>query len=254
MEDGLWELMAAGLVTADGFRIFARWSIPNAGAARAAESTRRAAPCRPGVGRRAAPRRACRLRKLAPPSSPINYCSVAACFRTCWRANRCAPPWRDLLPYCGARRRKEEVRGGRFVAGFSGGPFARPEALDLLQSGARGRSGCGRAAANSELPDPLNFASIVLSGAAHQHAAAPRDLAGGVRTRAWGVEARVNGCVHSFSTERRHECRHSTHECARRVDSPDDRQRVRSRGPSHSTRRSLHPPSDQARAARPVPP
>jgi ATP-dependent Lhr-like helicase len=63
-------------------------------------------------------------------------------------------------------RRKEaqgEIRGGRFVSGFSGEQFARPEALDLLRAIRRSASESDEQldAANS---DPLNLAGIILPG------------------------------------------------------------------------------------------
>jgi ATP-dependent helicase Lhr and Lhr-like helicase len=42
-------------------------------------------------------------------------------------------PWRDLLRELRALELAGEVRGGRFVAGFSGEQFALPEALALLR-------------------------------------------------------------------------------------------------------------------------
>jgi ATP-dependent Lhr-like helicase len=56
-----------------------------------------------------------------------------------------------------------QIRGGRFVAGFTGEQFARPEALDLLRAMRR----TGDAIAEVEVPsaDPLNLAGIILPGA-----------------------------------------------------------------------------------------
>ena len=55
-----------------------------------------------------------------------------------------------------------EIRGGRFVSGFVGEQFARPEALDLLRF-------IRRTAVSDEimeiaLADPLNLTGIVLPG------------------------------------------------------------------------------------------
>jgi ATP-dependent Lhr-like helicase len=55
-----------------------------------------------------------------------------------------------------------EIRGGRFVSGFVGEQFARPEAVDLLRFIRR------TASAEEEieiaLADPLNLSGIVLPG------------------------------------------------------------------------------------------
>jgi ATP-dependent Lhr-like helicase len=70
-----------------------------------------------------------------------------------------APSWRELL---GALRRMEargEIRGGRFVAGFVGEQFARPEAVDLLR-----RDEGARAPLAVPAADPLNLTGIVLPG------------------------------------------------------------------------------------------
>jgi ATP-dependent Lhr-like helicase len=57
-----------------------------------------------------------------------------------------------------------EIRGGRFVAGFTGEQFARPEAIDLLR--AVRRSGSDQPRGTDVAPaDPLNLAGIILPGA-----------------------------------------------------------------------------------------
>jgi ATP-dependent Lhr-like helicase len=73
-----------------------------------------------------------------------------------------APGWRDLLVALRRMEARGEIRGGRFVGGFLGEQFARPEAIDLMR--ALRRSGPGdplRIAA----ADPLNLAGIVTPGA-----------------------------------------------------------------------------------------
>src|SRR5690606_27984795 len=78
------------------------------------------------------------------------------------REGRFLPPWR-LLARClrrlGARG---EIRGGRFIAGFSGEQFALPEAIEPLRQ--------ARHAGNVEVEvvvsgaDPLNLSGIVTPG------------------------------------------------------------------------------------------
>ncbi len=55
-----------------------------------------------------------------------------------------------------------EIRGGRFVSGFVGEQFARPEAVDLLRFIRRSEPG----GEEIEIPlaDPLNLTGIVLPG------------------------------------------------------------------------------------------
>ena len=72
------------------------------------------------------------------------------------------PSWRELL---GVYRRLEargEVRGGRFVSGFSGEQFALPEAVGLLRR--QRRPGQSRELATIGAADPLNLTGIVLPG------------------------------------------------------------------------------------------
>jgi ATP-dependent helicase Lhr and Lhr-like helicase len=72
------------------------------------------------------------------------------------------PPWRDLL---GVYRRLEgrgEIRGGRFVAGFSGEQFALPDAIGALRE-TRRRKAAGTLISISGA-DPLNLAGILTPG------------------------------------------------------------------------------------------
>jgi ATP-dependent Lhr-like helicase len=55
-----------------------------------------------------------------------------------------------------------EIRGGRFVAGFTGEQFARPEALELLR--AVRRQGDTRVTVPVSNADPLNLTGIILPG------------------------------------------------------------------------------------------
>ena len=43
------------------------------------------------------------------------------------------PPWRDLLRVYRRLEARGEIRGGRFVAGFSGEQFALPDAVGALR-------------------------------------------------------------------------------------------------------------------------
>ena len=73
------------------------------------------------------------------------------------------PPWRDLLMCLRRLEARGEIRGGRFVAGFSGEQFATPEAIGLLRDARRKPQ-------NNELlslsaADPLNLVGIIAPGA-----------------------------------------------------------------------------------------
>jgi ATP-dependent helicase Lhr and Lhr-like helicase len=73
------------------------------------------------------------------------------------------PPWRELLMCCRRLEARGEIRGGRFVAGFSGEQYAAPEAIALLRE-ARRRPQEGHYVSLSGA-DPLNLAGILTPGA-----------------------------------------------------------------------------------------
>ena len=73
------------------------------------------------------------------------------------------PPWRDLLMCCRRLEARGEIRGGRFVAGFSGEQFATPEAIGLLRD-MRRKADTGQQVAVSAA-DPLNLVGILTPGA-----------------------------------------------------------------------------------------
>jgi ATP-dependent Lhr-like helicase len=84
-------------------------------------------------------------------------------FRAVIQRETLLPPWRELLNYLRRMEDRGEVRGGRFVDGFSGEQFALPEALGLLRQPfeSDGKpvftviSAC----------DPLNLGGLILPGA-----------------------------------------------------------------------------------------
>ena len=77
-----------------------------------------------------------------------------------------APPWREVLRELRRLEARGEIRGGRFVAGFLGEQFARPEAVHSLRAARREP---GRASQHEPLrisaADPLNLIGIVTPGA-----------------------------------------------------------------------------------------
>ena len=73
-----------------------------------------------------------------------------------------APPWRSLLRALHRLEARGEIRGGRFVAGFSGEQFALPEAVGQLRR-MRREEPAGALVAISAA-DPLNLAGILTPG------------------------------------------------------------------------------------------
>ena len=72
------------------------------------------------------------------------------------------PPWRDLLRVYRRLEGRGEIRGGRFVAGFSGEQFALPEAVGALRE-TRRRKDTGTLLSISG-GDPLNLVGILTPG------------------------------------------------------------------------------------------
>ena len=72
------------------------------------------------------------------------------------------PPWRDLLRVYRRLEARGEIRGGRFVAGFSGEQFALPDAVGLLRE-MRRRPASGEWVSLSGA-DPLNLIGILTPG------------------------------------------------------------------------------------------
>jgi ATP-dependent Lhr-like helicase len=132
VEDALWELVAAGMVTADGFENLRALLDPK----------RRAGQ---GKGRTARPRHApgrwALLRHTdAPPEGHREAFAYqllrrwGVVFRDVAAKEPIAPAWRDLLVVLRRMESRGEIRGGRFVAAFLGEQFALPEALDLMRA------------------------------------------------------------------------------------------------------------------------
>jgi len=72
------------------------------------------------------------------------------------------PPWREILSCCRRLEARGEIRGGRFVAGFSGEQFATPEAIGLLRDVRRKPP--TEAYVSLSAADPLNLIGILTPG------------------------------------------------------------------------------------------
>lgn len=71
------------------------------------------------------------------------------------------PPWRELYYVLRRLEARGEVRGGRFVSGFSGEQFALPEAVTALRKTAKAP---GRERVALSAVDPLNLAGVLTPG------------------------------------------------------------------------------------------
>src|SRR5262249_26159792 len=158
VEDGLWELVAAGLVTADAFENLRSLIDPK----------RRRGEGRGRLGRPRHPpgRWALLGHRTAQEIDAQQFARQAllrwgVVFRDLMARESLAPPWRDLLVALRRMEARGEVRGGRFVSGYVGEQFATPEAVDLLRVVRRSAAPVDEVVSSA---DPLNLAGILLPG------------------------------------------------------------------------------------------
>jgi ATP-dependent Lhr-like helicase len=168
VEQALWELVSAGYATCDGF----------SGLRALVEPSPRGRPVRrpgfaggrwsllraPGAGGNEA------RAGEAPPDDTYDRAAAqylrryGVVFRDLLARESAPPPWRELLRVYRALEARGAIRGGRFVAGFTGEQFALPEAVEALRAVRRAaRDGAERVELSAA--DPLNLAGILTPGA-----------------------------------------------------------------------------------------
>jgi ATP-dependent Lhr-like helicase len=170
VEEGLWELVAAGLVTADGFDNLRALMDPRRRRAEGRERSRRP---RHAAGRWSLLRNVIDRPFSAPstqhfPAEPVARQLLrryGVVFRDLLARESLVQSWRDLLVQYRRMELQGEIRGGRFVGGFTGEQFALPEAIESLRA-VRKRNESGAASHDIKLSasDPLNLAGIILPG------------------------------------------------------------------------------------------
>jgi ATP-dependent Lhr-like helicase len=166
VEDGLWELVAAGLVTADGFDNLRALIDPRRRRAEGRERIRR-------------PRYVSGRWTLLRPTTSSNVTReecvdsvvrqllrrYGLVFRDLLGRESISLPWRDMLIHFRRLEMRGEVRGGRFVSGFTGDQFALPEAVESLRAMRRsGRADGQGIDIKLSAADPLNLAGVILPG------------------------------------------------------------------------------------------
>jgi ATP-dependent helicase Lhr and Lhr-like helicase len=161
VETALWELVAAGLLTADGFDNLRALIDPK----------RRSGH---GSGRSARPRHSTGRWSLL--YSGENIDRDVALEATCWMLLRrygivfrelltreaILPKWREVLITLRRLEDRGEIRGGRFVSGFLGEQFALPVAVESLRT-MRREQPSGELITVSAA-DPLNLVGILVPG------------------------------------------------------------------------------------------
>jgi ATP-dependent Lhr-like helicase len=180
VEEGLWDLVARGIVTADGFAavrsLFSRHQVW----ARQHPADRQSRLGPRALGRRAATvarggeGRWALLPQLADDGrqAPLDELAeqLAGQLLARWGVvmwelaarEAFAVPWRELLWALRRLEARGQVRGGRFVTGFAGEQYALPEAFDELRRVrlSQRRDEVVRLSAT----DPLNLSGVVLAG------------------------------------------------------------------------------------------
>jgi ATP-dependent Lhr-like helicase len=160
VEASLWELVTAGLVTADGFDNLRALIDPR----------RRSGQ---GSGRTSRPRHSTGRWSLLHTGEHDPAAAVTA---TCWMLLRrygvvfrellaresVLPKWRELLMAFRRLEDRGEIRGGRFVSGFIGEQFALPVAVESLRAARRGPA--SQAVVTVSAADPLNLVGILVPG------------------------------------------------------------------------------------------
>ena len=180
VEQGLWELVAAGFVTADGFDNLRSLLDPHRRRAEGRERLRRP---RHASGRWSLLQRAVSAQPSAfsapssgPPSRITDDASrpvepmarqllrrYGVVFRDLLGRESSSLAWRDLLVHYRRMELQGEIRGGRFVAGFVGEQFALPEAVESIRALRKSGFGLSQEVKISAV-DPLNLAGVILPG------------------------------------------------------------------------------------------
>ncbi|TAN22053.1 MAG: DEAD/DEAH box helicase [Acidobacteria bacterium] len=164
IEDALWELVAAGLVTADGFDNLRAFLDP-----KRRSGERHAAMPRHALGRwallAAEPANladeAVRM-ALAERQAQLWLRRYGVIFKALLAREASALPWYEILLACRRLEARGEIRGGRFVSGFAGEQYALPQAVEALKAQRRLTPDARTAAIAAA--DPLNLAGIILPG------------------------------------------------------------------------------------------
>jgi ATP-dependent helicase Lhr and Lhr-like helicase len=163
VEEALAELVALGLVTSDSFAgLRALLRKPVAGRRRRAAIFGMESAGRWALARRAPPQREARPEAVEHLARALLVRYGVVFWRLLEREAPWLPPWRDLLRVYRRLEARGDIRGGRFVAGFSGEQFALPDAIGLLRE-IRRRPESGDLVSLSGA-DPLNLAGILTPG------------------------------------------------------------------------------------------
>jgi len=171
VEEALAELVALGLVTSDSFGGLRALLVPSSDRRPNARRRRRSAAFdmedagRWALVRRSRPATA----KATGDVTAVEHVARALLrrygvvfWRLLEREAAWLPPWRELLRVYRRMESRGDIRGGRFVAGFTGEQFALPDAVGVLRETRRRPASDEWIAVSGA--DPLNLAGILTPG------------------------------------------------------------------------------------------
>ena len=163
VKDGLWQLVAAGRATADGFTPLRHVNNGPPPSMRRSTRLRRRARNRPSTTRWSL------LQPLGDGETSVTERAFqllrryGVVFYEMLAREPMAPPWRELVRIYRQAEAQGKIRGGRFISGHVGEQFALPEAIEMLRS-TRKQEGSGRYVQVSAC-DPMNLVGIISPGA-----------------------------------------------------------------------------------------
>jgi ATP-dependent Lhr-like helicase len=161
VETALWELVAGGLITADGFDNLRSLIDPKR---RAGQGNGRTARPRHSTGRWALLHAGDAIEKTRSLESAcwMLLKRYGIVFRDVIAREANLPTWRELLIAFRRLEDRGEIRGGRFVDGFLGEQFALPVAVESVRA-MRKLPACNETITLSAA-DPLNLVGILVPG------------------------------------------------------------------------------------------
>jgi ATP-dependent helicase Lhr and Lhr-like helicase len=167
VEDALGELVASGLVTADSFTGMRALLTPANKKTNAARRRGRAVYEMSSAGRWSLLGRQSRRQESIDQASIEKLARIllrryGVVFKRVLEREGFQLSWRELLRVYHRLEARGEIRGGRFVSGFSGEQFALAEAVGMLRSIRRG--GTEGSMISVSAADPLNLVGILTPG------------------------------------------------------------------------------------------
>jgi ATP-dependent Lhr-like helicase len=170
VEDGLWDLVSRGLVTADGFGSVRALLTSRKHEPRRAVSRALAGRLRRGTGAEgrwsllpsAGSAETIEIETLAEAVAGQLLTRWGVVFRDVLARESFVLPWREILRALRRLEARGTVRGGRFVTGFVGEQYALPEAVEALRQ-TRRRDRAGEIVRLSAV-DPLNLVGVLTPG------------------------------------------------------------------------------------------